>query len=314
MSKLIFLLFFLASSAHAYKIAIYTDQANNKKAKEVVELFKKTYPFNQYQIDFEIKTISASELKCTSQGSDERYTKCNSEMIAKEAASKGIDQAIIVKSSNKYGGSGGSIPIITSGSPANMALHEYLHTLGLADEYPYPSSEANYYCKQNDPQGTNLTVIEPKASGYPSDSFARSEHMRQIPWGLRIKPETLITSGQTLGTGKVSTQTLTPSNNSDDKNRISTAIGLYAAPTCLKATPPVHMWQPNGEITIMNNLTAGLGSGNEVIVIKALETRGVRKKFLIAERDAVHINSNSRNMKPLIEGQKPVQSSKISIR
>lgn len=51
-----------STSAHAYKISIYTDEPNQTKAREVLNTFKATYPFNQFEIEIEICFTSGAQL------------------------------------------------------------------------------------------------------------------------------------------------------------------------------------------------------------------------------------------------------------
>jgi hypothetical protein len=289
--KAIFLIMSLFSTtAFAYKMTIYTDEPDNKKAQEVLNNFKRTYPFNQYDIEINIETVSADKLNCAPLNGIARLLGCNSENIAEDASSKGIDQAIIVKHSSEYGGSGGSIPVISSSSPSSMAIHEYLHTLGLCDEYKYPASETEFFCKRN---GKNSVIIEPKDGGYASDSEARGLHMGDLPWSSAIKETTLITNGSNLGTGAINTIYATP-NTTNSPSTIGAPVGMYKGQTCANATPAVHTWQPGGEVTIMDKLAAGLGAGNEFMVAKALESRGVRKKEAAPEVTNTGVNDSRR--------------------
>ncbi len=287
MKKLLSLLLIMSPSVYAYKMTIYTDQPEQTKAREVLSTFKNTYPFNQFEIDFEIKTVSAGDLNCEPyrfkkpDGTEEvinRNLTCHSSNIAREAAKNGIDQALIVKNVEAYGGSGGSIPVMSIGSPPEMMLHEYLHTLGLCDEYEYKASEAGEYC---DMSGPNMTFIEPDPEGYPSDAKARNKHSDKIPWYSFIKPQTLITRGTplTLGTDLVNNSVHATPNSTNAPSVMGAAIGLYEGKTCKNANPPKKTWQPGREASIMEFLDAGLGAGNEQLVAKILESRGVRRKL-----------------------------------
>lgn len=271
------LLLFSMPKAEAYKISIYTDEPNQVKAREVINTFRTTYPFSQYELEIEIKSVSAAMLNCGPQLGIDRNIGCDSEEISRDAASRGIDQVLVVKNSSVYGGSGGSIAVMTSSSPTSMMLHEYLHTLGLCDEYEYAASEASNYC---DASGPNMAMIAPKPEGYSSDQNARSEHMGQIPWAEFIKTQTLITNenGTKLGTGSVDPNVYATPNNTNSASAMGSAIGLYQGRTCKNASPPKHTWQPGQEASIMEFLEAGLGAGNEAMVAKILESKGVRRK------------------------------------
>lgn len=80
---------------------------------------------------------------------------------------------MIIKDSDKWGGSslvGGGVPVITTGTSTKAMLHEYMHTLGLCDEYEYAASEAHFYCKGE--ANPNLVFIDP-LDPYAADSMAR---------------------------------------------------------------------------------------------------------------------------------------------
>lgn len=290
------------SEAQAYKISIYTDEPNELKAKEVINTFRTTYPFSQYELEIEIKSVSAETLNCGPRYGIERNVGCDTEEISRDAASRGIDQVLVVKNSPNYGGSGGSVAVMTSSSPTSMMLHEYLHTLGLCDEYEYAASEAPLYCGSD---GPNMAIIAPKPEGYSGDQNARSEHMGQIPWGEFIKTQTLITSdnGTKLGTGSVDPNVYATPNNTNSPSAMGSAIGLYQGRTCKNASPPKHTWQPGQEASIMEFLAAGLGAGNEAMVAKILESKGVRRKAPVIEEvaSAATVTSQVRRPKQLFQ-------------
>ena len=120
---MLFLCTFGISNAFSYTIAIYTDQPDSSKANEIVSLFKKTYPFNQFEINYEVKSVAADQLNCHPMNGIARNLGCDSENIARDAASHGVDQAVIVKNVSEYGGSGGSIPVISVNSPERKIIH-----------------------------------------------------------------------------------------------------------------------------------------------------------------------------------------------
>lgn len=288
--KFLILLFFSLSQniAFAYKIAVYTDQPGSAKANEVIKTFKETYPFNRLDIEIEIKNVSADKLNCRSLNGIERLVGCDSENIAKDAAKTGIDQAFIVKNNSAYGGSGGSIPVITAGSTPRMILHEYLHTLGLCDEYSYSAKEAESYCRAS---GANMAIITPVPDKFANDKDARGKHMGVIPWNYLISNSTLISnSNQTkLGTGAVDSTIFATPNDTKSRTRLGAKIGLYEGKTCKNAKPALRTWQPGLESTIMENLNAGLGAANEEMVFKILLSRGAHLK----DADASVKNANS---------------------
>lgn len=304
--SLLFSTFVFSQSALAYKMTIYTDQPDGAKANEVINTFKRTYPFNKFEIEYEVKNVSADQLNCEPQrltkpdGTVEvihRALACNSANIAHDAAANGSDQAIIVKNVSEYGGSGGSIPVMSAGSDPRMMLHEYLHTLGLCDEYAYAANEASFYC---DNAGPNMTFIEPNPAGYSSDAAAKGEHGGQIPWNEFIKSSTPITNGSAplnLGTGVVNHEMNSAVNNSQSVVSLGSVIGLYEGNTCKNMNPPKKTWQPGREASIMEFLAAGLGAGNEMMVAKILESRGVRRKIETPAPGPVSVNETSRSYK-----------------
>ena len=295
----VILLFSHLMVAHAYKIIVYTDQPSDKKAQEVIDTFKKTYPFNSLDIELDIKNVSAEQLNCHSLYNIERLIGCDSANIAKDAAKNGADQAFIVKNSPTYGGSGGSIPVITAGSTPKMILHEYLHTLGLCDEYCYAAEEANKYCNNG---GANMAIITPNPSGYSNDLDARKQHMGNIPWNEFIASTTFITHDNEtkLGTGIVTPSIYSTPNETGKRSTMGAKIGLYAGKTCALATPPKKTWQPGQEATIMEFLDAGLGAGNEEMVLKALLSRGAHLKEGPSLNPSSFINNAKRSFQLLL--------------
>ncbi|MBC7537693.1 MAG: hypothetical protein H7281_02640 [Bacteriovorax sp.] len=288
-----------STSAQAYKISVYTDQPDQSKAQEVINTFKNTYPFNQYDIEYEVKSVQASQLNCKADAAIARLPECDTHAIVLDAAQRGVSQAIIVKDNPIYGGSGGAIPVVTTGSPASVAVHEYMHTLGLSDEYQYSASEAVIYCKSV--SSPNLAFIEPNPNGYQNDSSARSQHMGHIPWGEFIKSETPIThsGGTLLGTDGVNHDMYATPNSTGAPSRMGSSVGLYEGKTCKSAVPPLKTWQPGREASIMEFVAAGLGAGNEMSIAKALESRGVRRKTPLPENTSSAINTEARGNKAI---------------
>jgi hypothetical protein len=282
---------FFISNAFAYKMTIYTDQPDQKSANDVLSTFKKTYPFNQFEIDLEIKVVKPEDLKCAPMHGIARLLGCDSLNIAADAGKRGVDQALIIKNSPQYGGSGGAIPVMSSSSPPSTIIHEYLHTLGLCDEYEYSVREADYYCSVG---GANMVLIAPDPKGYFSDADARAKHMGQIPWSSLIKSTTPISRPPSLGTGIVNHSVYAIPNTASEPNKLNSAVGLYEGKTCKNAVLSKNIsWQPGGEASIMEFLDAGLGSANEQIVAKILESKGVRRKASVGRADAGIYDSRS---------------------
>jgi hypothetical protein len=279
---------FFSLSTYAYKISIYTDQTNTKTAREVIKEFKKTYPFNTFEIDFEVVKVEPSALDCPIMNNIKRLPVCDTTKINKDSAKRGSDQAMIIKQSNTYGGSGGGVPTITTATPARTLLHEYLHTLGFKDEYKYSNAECKFYCAEGS-EGANVAVITPNPNGYSDDSSARGQHSGKISWNDLILPTTQITRQQghslsrsrnaklSLGTGNAGSGRA-KLNNGDQVNRNGKPIGLYQGKSCANAIPPMATWQPGAESSIMEDLKAGLGSGVEQMVTKILISRGAKQK------------------------------------
>ncbi len=96
----------IALPANAYKLTLYTDQKSQEAAKGIINEFKTNYPFNLFQIDFNIVTIDKSLVTCTTDPAAPRSRECNfKELSEKHIAPEGVDQAIFVKESNEWFGS-----------------------------------------------------------------------------------------------------------------------------------------------------------------------------------------------------------------
>jgi hypothetical protein len=238
-------LFLISINANAkYTFGIYTDQKSRSKANEIINYFNTVVPFNEFNFDFKIFSIDSTKLNCKSKFGIDRLIDCNKSYVSMKAARDGVDQAFIVSDSKKYGGSGGSIPVITSSrkTPVSMIVHEYLHSLGFGDEYTYSKSEAKLYCtKKEMDKYLNLTIIKPLKGGYESDIYAKAVHSSDIQWYPDIKPGTPISS-RLLGT---------PAENNGE-------IGLFKAKSCAKAAKEIRLWKP-GHLTIMEKLSAPVG-------------------------------------------------------
>jgi len=298
MIKLLILTLFMMTNLYAYTIAVYTDEPDYSGAKKVIKTMRETYPFNQFEIDFKIVKITSSDLNCNPTPSIPRLVVCDSSKQRNHARNTGVDQALIVSNLPQYGGSGGGVPVITAESPPRMMLHEYLHTLGLCDEYEYSQSEADYYCPYMDGK-PNVAIINPFPS-YATDIVARSKHMKQVPWRNHIETSTKITQGsmgsKKLGTGKVNNSVASPLNDSDSPAPISKSLGLYKGTSCSKATQAnkYTLWHPGYEKTIMKDLSVGLGRANELIVKDILESRGVGfKETAMLSSPPPDVNDNS---------------------
>jgi hypothetical protein len=270
------------NSAHAYKYVIFTDDDSNEKAEEVSKMMKETYPFSKFNIEVEIVKIQPEELDCGSaHGIDRAITCKNLDGIQKRAMQTGGDQAMIIKNVDKYGGSsqvGGGVPVITTATTTRVMLHEYMHTLGLCDEYEYPETEAHLYCKKS--ERPNLVFLDP-LDPYASDSMAKARHMGEIPWSGDINSTTPITNtdGTRLGTGSVEVGNAAAINTTDIEQSLAEPTGLYRGKVCNNATPKIIAWQPGGSTTIMENTSAGLGAPLERVVEKILISKGAKRKL-----------------------------------
>jgi hypothetical protein len=150
------------------------------------------------------------------------------------------DRTIFVKESDTWAGAGGSSITITTAVPPAGAIHELLHSFGFGDEYEYASPcEADTYCPYVATGYWGNIAVLPDLSPYSSDGSARQQHSSKIPWYSRIKPKTLITTGNVLGTPK------------------KKEIGLHKAHVCDKAESKVTSWKPGSETTVMETLETG---------------------------------------------------------
>lgn len=281
------------NSAHAYKYVIYTDDTKTDKAEQIGEIMRTTYPFSKFDIDIEIVTLKPEELSCGSTNGIDRLVTCdNSGDLQKRAMLSGGDQAMILKSSTKFGGSshiGGGVPVITTEADPRAMLHEYMHTLGLCDEYEYKQSEAMVYCSPDRDKRPNVVLIDP-LNPYGSDGMAKAKHSFQIPWFADIISTTPITNteGTILGTGDIDPQKRAARNNTTEPQVLGEPTGLYKGKVCNNAFPrPKPSWQPGSSVTIMENTNAGLGAPMEKIVEKLLISKGVRTKLQFMEEGPV---------------------------
>lgn len=286
------------SPAHAYKFVIFTDEAVTNRSNEVADLLKTTYPFNQFDIEVEVVQVPASELACESSQGIERLVSCtNEDEIQSAAMKRGGDQAMVIKNMSTWGGSsavGSGVPVMTSGASARVMLHEYLHTLGLCDEYEYPAEEAGFYCNTERAR-PNLVFIEPKEP-FAGDMVARTMHGGQIPWYDDIAAQTPITNlnGMKFGTGAVDFQKKAAPNTSAMPLALEEPTGVYKGKICNSAKPPRPSWHPGATATVMENVDAGLGAPLERIVERVLVSKGIRKKMQIDETREVAVKEESK--------------------
>lgn len=290
--------------AHAYKMIVFTDQADPKKALSVIEEFRSTYPFNKFEIEFQIARAKPEQLHCESSPKAQRLVTCSKSTQAINAVTQkmGGDQAIIIKDMNFHGGAahvGFGTPVMTTGAAKNTMLHEYLHTLGLCDEYIYEKEIADDYCHLNAQPAMNKAIINP-LNPYVNDADARSKHSRSIMWYSDILATTPITNsqGKYLGTSAQPAKLIAPLNSSTQETKIDSPMGLYPSGVCANATTGVKTWKPSGTDTVMNNLNAGLGKPLERIVEKMLLAKGMRLKPEFRPRnpaETLNIKNTSRS-------------------
>lgn len=282
--KLISLYLFLASiNTYAMKYTIFTDEDDMSKANAVISEMKSTYPFNTFNIEFEIIKVKPEELNCETKMGIDRNVGCDTEQLVSQASRNGSDQVMVVKKMDKWGGSAsiGGVPVITTGTSARVMIHEYLHVLGLCDEYEYSQVEADIYCEPDNFLGSpNQVLIEPLSSGYADDNHARGVHFKEIPWQHLIKETTPITNGggKALGTGNVNYNQIAVVNNTTDPLILDKPAGLYKGKACNNATKKIHIWHPGGNSTIMDNYENGLGAPLENIVKEILTKKGSKQK------------------------------------
>jgi len=264
--KVIVLLLILLTSKNLqaqYRYVIYTDQEPPQRAEEIRDYFRNTPPFTEFYFEMDIRPLSTEELGCETSPGIPRLVVCDTGRIMREAMEANYDQAFVISDNENYGGSGGSIPVMTSSSsvPLSTMLHEYMHVLGFCDEYIYSPSdlEAYDYCAPGLIQrAVNTVEITPSAQGYPSDEVARETHSSQIPWFNHIQSTTPIAT-TSLGTPKT--------HNNE--------IGLFPSEMSQHARREVHLWKPGGESTIMNNLHDPVGA-LEPLIREALRSIGLR--------------------------------------
>ena len=251
--KLIFLFFLISTYVHAAKrFVIYTDQPSQTRANELAEYMRNVSPFNEFDIEYEVRSMQSYILGCRADPNIARNISCNNELITQESVAAGFDQAFVVSNISSFGGSGGSVPVMTTASsvPLSMMVHEYLHTIGFGDEYAYYTAlEADRFCEPSEIRRfVNLAMIQPLAGGYSSDTQARSLHDDDIPWFNLIPSDVLITTGSSLGTP--------PGPYGGD------IYGLFPAETCNLATDESRrtIWKPGNTSGVMSGLYNDIGN------------------------------------------------------
>jgi hypothetical protein len=164
---------------------------------------------------------------------------------------RGAEFALVIKNDPRYGGSGGLNPVITTGSPELMAIHEFMHRLGFADEYEFTTDcEADLYCvdsakDQDVPSNSGYGNLPgwsfnvPRFNSldsYDSNKVARRAHGKLVPWLPLISRDTLLVTGRTLGSPE------------------SVRFGLHRAVVCNKATERSDTWRAENADNVMHSL------------------------------------------------------------
>lgn len=257
--------------SQASQLVIVTDEASGAAASRLEKLIRVTYPFkllSTSEFNIKIKVISESQsknLSCapkkikytepeihslvyhsqragvTMSEADikkyrdgytiDRLVECDSAALGILGAQEGADHMIFMKQSQHEGGSGGNIPVILSGSRPGIGLHEWLHSFGLADEYPYASHEAPFYCVQ---KWVNVAIFNALPPYRDSDDV-RARHAEQIPWLPYISRHAKLVSREKLG--------------SPEKGN----LGIFKSDTCRNVNPQLESWKSSSHPTIMEN-------------------------------------------------------------
>lgn len=229
-----------APNAFAYKLVLFTDDQNYEVGLAAIKEIRNTYPFNKFDIKFQIARAKPEDLDCSAIGTIDRLVTCqNADKINSMTKKLNGDQALVVKNIPMHGGSSGvgsGIPVITSGTPPRALVHEYLHTLGLCDEYIYSKVEADRFCNTARVE-LNITYIAPEPS-YENDLEARSKHSKDINWYGDINSKTPITNsnGKALGTSLTAPTRLAAVNNTSNSVALEEPMGLYPSNRCLNST------------------------------------------------------------------------------
>ncbi len=258
-------------AAHASKLVILTDQVSGARARQIKAHIEGTLPFKaltstEFSIEVQVLDPRAKPIKC--QALTVKYTKAEIRSLEYWAKQKGIvltkaelkkyrdgytidrvvqcdaaelvrlaaqfqaDHALFVRNSPYEGGSGGSIPVILSGSREGIGLHEWLHTFGLADEYAYERNEAALFCQKK--EFANVAVFNDQPPYFGSEDV-RARHRDQIKWLPFLGKEAALTHGDQLGSPTLGN------------------LGIFRSKTCDNVTPELRSWKPTGHPTIMED-------------------------------------------------------------
>lgn len=240
MKKLLLAFLLLSVVAQAddepFKILIIADTGAASKATELQAFIRNTPPFNRMRpedLNISIRTLSAQEnrMNCRADASITRNVTCDQGFLHRIQGRERASMAVALTSSpSDYGGSGGQVPVGTINLPLQNFVHEMLHTAGLADEYPYETSdEQRRYCRGSR-RKMNLAYFR-DIPPYASDAAARSTHQRDVPWMGRILASTPIINGTNLGTNIAQTEG-------------SQQIGVYTGGPCPADRRGRRSWIP----------------------------------------------------------------------
>lgn len=244
-----------AASAHASKLVILTDQVSGAKARQIKRHIESTLPFsalksNEFSIEVQIldpKTkpimchtlvvkytkaeirsleywakqkgivLTKEELRKYRDGyTIDRVVECDSAALARFAAQYQGDRALFVRNNPYEGGSGGSIPVILSGSREGIGLHEWIHTFGFADEYAYERNEAALFCQKK--TFPNVAIFN-DSPPYFGNEDVRARHRDQLSWLPFLSADAALTKGEQLGSPKFGN------------------LGIYRSKTCDNVVP-----------------------------------------------------------------------------
>jgi len=164
----------------------------------------------------------------------DRLVQCDHEQMSTMKSQLGADHMIFVHDSHNDGGSGGTIPVMLTGSVAGVGLHEWMHTFGLADEYAYMPEEAAIYCQQK--KWVNVAIFNESVPSYLNSNDVRTREGSNIPWLAGLSKNAVLQSHGVLGTPM-------PQEN-----------GIYHAHTCTNASPPIKSWKPNLHVSVMEDI------------------------------------------------------------
>ncbi|MBI2520736.1 MAG: hypothetical protein HYV97_09975 [Bdellovibrio sp.] len=247
-----------------YTFVIFTDESSGAKAREAQQKIQAQPPFSLFELTFLIEIVSSAKLGCYRDKDIDRLLLVDTKFVTRRTAELGADQAMAICDTH-FGGSGGNVPVASTGGGdvGKVLLHEFLHTLGFADEYAYSKSEAKSFCNPRTPK-VNLAYINPN-NPYASDQAARSAHQSAIPWYSQILDRTLITHDRQLGTG-------TPARN---------VLGLFPAKTCEKAD--LHTWKPGEAESVMEDENNDLDAAYQTLVFEILIAKGLPLKTVQGE-------------------------------